>query len=97
MNKIITEEMLNELNNLLATMGTSFRYRFASTYNGNTSIVRKLTSELFISCAMINVTDEFIKFLEEFFLDRGIVLSHNNTRDTHWSKYGWGDFEEVKF
>jgi len=77
----ITEEMVIELNNELAVMGCSFRYKYKDE-----KIEITLPNMNYVNSYIINVTDDFHEWLQRWFEAKGIELSCNNTGSTLWSK-----------
>lgn len=85
----ITEEMTDELNALLASMGCSFKFNFREEPLNNMIDVVPMNSQ-FIDSSIINLTKECYRFIEHFFNGKGIEeLSCNNTGSTIWSKSGF--------
>ncbi|MCI9136435.1 MAG: hypothetical protein HFH48_02560 [Lachnospiraceae bacterium] len=85
----ITEEMTDELNALLASMGCSFKFAFREEMLNNKIDVVPMNSQFIDSC-IINLTKECYSFIEHFFKGKGIEeLSCNNTGSTIWSKRGF--------
>lgn len=85
----ITEEMTDELNALLASMGCSFKFAFREGASNNMIDVVPMNSQ-FIDSAIINLAKECYSFIEHFFKGKGIEeLSYNNTGSTIWSKSGF--------
>lgn len=85
----ITEEMTDELNAILASMGCSFKFNFREDALNNKIEIVPMNSQ-FIDSAIINLTKECYSFLEHFFERKGIELDCNNTGSTLWSKNGFG-------
>ena len=91
----ITQDMVTVFNQKLKEMECSFKIQLNKTgvriYNNPSCEIVPANSK-FIESSIINVTDEFYKFLEDFFKERGIVLTYNNTGSVFWSK---NEFEDV--
>lgn len=85
----ITEEMTDELNGILASMGCSFKFAFREgTLKSQIDVVPM--NNQFIDSSIINLTKECYSFIEHFFKGKGIEeLSYNNTGSTIWSKSGF--------
>lgn len=85
----ITEQMVNEFNSALKTIGCSFKLHIdleqlpGCGYNPQCKIVPE--SMMFLHSVIINPNQEFYNVLEKFFIEKGITLSYNNTKDTFWS------------
>ena len=77
---MIPEEILNEFNKKLEESGCIFRlYQCDERFYGIEPVDRT-----FLSSYILNPSKEFRVFIEEFFKNRGIELSHNNTYTTFW-------------
>lgn len=86
----ITKEMVIELNNELANMGCSFRYKYDEAgCSGNPQIEITLPSMNYVRYASIHPTDAFFLWLTLWFKLKDIDLSCNNDRSILWSKSGW--------
>lgn len=87
----ITEEMVVKLNRELLQIGCCFTFEFcAFGMLGNTKIELVPLNDKFIHSSIINPTDEFYSYLENFFKQEGIEeLSYNNTGSIIWAKNGW--------
>lgn len=85
----ITEQMTDELNTILASMGCSFKFNFSEGVLNNQIEVVPMNSQ-FIDSSIINLTKECYGFIEHFFKGKGIEeLSYNNTGSIIWSKNGF--------
>lgn len=69
----ITEEMTDELNALLVSMGCSFKFAFREEMLNNKIDVVPMNSQFIDSC-IINLTKECYGFIEHFFKGKGIEL-----------------------
>ena len=90
----ITQDMVTVFNQKLKEMECSFKIQLDKAGVGicnNPSCEIVPANSKFIETSIINVTDEFYKFLEDFFKERGIELTYNNTGSIFWSKNGWGN------
>lgn len=88
----ITEEMVMELNKELENKGCSFRYEYDKNgFTGNPHIKITLPSMNCVGSFIINVTKEFLDWLELWFKARGVELTCNNDGSILWSKNGWQD------
>lgn len=85
----ITDEMVTELNTMLADEGCIFRIAISNESNPSISVVPN--NEKYIRNVIINLNDEFYSFIETFFKCKGIKLSYNNTRDIMRSMSGWDE------
>ena len=85
--KNITLEMVEEFNKVLDELNCSFKYRIINAdETGITSIERVIKTNVFVSSATINVTDEFYAFMITYFKNHyGIKLSFNNDGSVCWS------------
>lgn len=85
----ITEEMTDELNEILKSMGCSFKFAYRED-NLNSQIDVAPMNGQFIDSAIINLTNECHSFIEHFFQGKGIEkLGYNSTRTTIWSRDGF--------
>lgn len=78
----ITIEMANELNEKLAEMDCSFRLKYDDFVPSLEVVPANMK---FIESHILNLTEEFYAFLEEFFDEKGIKLRYNNTGSHIWS------------
>lgn len=86
----ITENMVTDFNKMLENLNCSFRLKYRGDdfpWNPKCEIVP--ANSMFISSAIINLTNEFYKTLNAYFNDKGIELSYNNAHSIFWSKSGW--------
>lgn len=83
----ITKEMVNELNTKLQENGSVVIYEFKDdgTDSVNPLIRTTLTNTTFVDNCILNMTDEFYNYVENFFAEYGIKLTYNNTRSIAWS------------
>ena len=87
----ITEAMVVALNSELVMMGCSFRFQLSDQCESPDNPVMKLVlpSMNGISCFSINLTRDFLTWLNVWFQLRGVELSCNNSGDIFWSRNGW--------
>lgn len=91
----ITNEMVIELNKELANKGCPFRYEYDEVgFTGNPHMKISLPSMKGVDSFIINPTKEFSDWLELWFKDKGVELSHNNDGSIMWSKDGWDNEKE---
>lgn len=83
----ITKEMVNELNTKLKSLGAVVMYEFDDSEgsHGNPMIKLTLTDMSFVDNCILNMTNEFYNYVENFFAEYGIKLTYNNTRSIAWS------------
>lgn len=83
----ITKEMVNELNTKLKSLGAVVMYKFQedTTIGENPMIKLTLTDMSFVDNCILNMTNEFYNYVENFFAEYGIKLTYNNTRSIAWS------------
>lgn len=81
MNKV-SNEMIEEFNSILETKGSVIRL-----IKDRDAIDVKLIKDdyLIMENQIINPTKEFYKDLEEFFSNKGLIISYNNTGSCFWS------------
>lgn len=89
----ITEDMVIDFNHTLENLGCSFKLKYDDNGLGFSNPTCQIVpaSDMFIHSAIINVTNEFYKILDDFFLKKGIELSYNNDGSIFWSKNGLQD------
>ena len=86
--KVITKDILDDFNNELIAQGCSFKYVFMNNDESNPSIMRVMKTDKFVDNAIINVTDEFYAFMDNFFMSNyGIKICYNNTGSISWAEY----------
>lgn len=89
--KVITRDMLEHFNNELDSLGCSFKYVFMNENEENPSIMRVLKTDKFVDVkggSIINVTDDFYKFMDDFFMKNyGIKIRYNNMGSISWADY----------
>ena len=82
----IEKKDVQELNDNLKNMGCSFKFKLCeSIIPGKNTIEVIPSSSIFISSSIINLTDDFYKYLEDFFYMKGIILNTNNTGTVFWA------------
>ncbi len=85
----ITKEICNEFNQVLHDNGVGFYYIFE---NGDTRApimkVAVIDNSLgWVDSSIVNLTDKYFTFLENWFLTNyGITIHYNNTRSIIWSE-----------
>lgn len=85
----ITREMVIELNNELAVKGCPFRYEYegATEYSRIPQMEIALPNMNCVSSCIINVTRDFLEWLELWFKTKyGIELTCNNDGSILWAK-----------
>lgn len=83
MNKIITMDMLRELNDVLIISRSALRLE----YDGSSKIVTiKLKNDAFISNAIVNPNEFFYEMIDTYFKGENIELLFNNTSTMFWAK-----------
>lgn len=85
----ITREMVMELNNELAVKGCPFRYEYegATEYSHIPQMQVALPNMNCVSSCIINVTRDFLEWLELWFKTKyGIELTCNNDGSILWAK-----------
>ncbi|MBQ8218542.1 MAG: hypothetical protein IJZ79_02220 [Bacilli bacterium] len=84
---MLTEELVNEFNEELRSLGCMFRYKY---YTGLSipSMEIEPISMTHIDSYIINVTDEFRTWMYDWFRKRGEELNCNNTGSILWSYKG---------
>ena len=88
----ITNNMVNEFNNLLSEFGCIFKLELMKDLNSSNPAYQIVpTNNFFIESTIINPTKEFYVLLENFFRTNKITLSYNNTKTIFWSEYGWDE------
>lgn len=82
----ITKGMVSHLNTELDSIGCKFCYVLDDEFN-NPVIVRQLHDDLgFVDSAIINCTDKFYDWLNDFFMTNyKIKLHYNHTKNICWS------------
>ena len=89
----ITTKMVHEFNSILCSDGAVFRIWLKDGTYGNPSAEIVPANNKYIDSYIINPTKEFYSLLEDFFEEKGIELTYNNTRTTFWSVNGWEELE----
>lgn len=87
--KVITKEMVEELNNELAVRGYPFRYNYHeyAEHDSIPDMQVTLSNMKGVSSCTIKVTDDFLKRLELWFRTRyGIDLTCLNDRSVLWAR-----------
>lgn len=86
--KRITQKMLDVLNEELLAKGCIFRYEVKNRNEDGSinTIHRVLPDNTWIDSYIINATEDFYKWFEEFFKEYGIEISYNNTKSICWAK-----------
>lgn len=88
----ITNEMVNEFNSMLKTLNCVFKLELNEKISPNNPTYEiKLVNPRFVDSFIINPTKDFFKILNEFFEEKGIELSYNNTGSIFWSRHGFED------
>lgn len=90
----ITSEMVIELNNELEIKGCPFRYKYegVTEFSHIPSMAVTLPNMNCVGSCIINVTSEFLEWLELWFETKyGIELKRNTNGSILWSKNGWTD------
>lgn len=85
----ITREMVIELNNELAVKCCPFRYEYeeATEYSRIPQMEIALPNMNCVSSYIINVTKDFLKWLDIWFKTKyGIELTYNNDGSVLWAK-----------
>lgn len=84
----LTKEMVVDLNNELAVKGCPFRYEFQESVGvGIPSMEITLPNMNYVDSFIINVTREFLEWLELWFKTKyNVELNCNNTGSVFWSK-----------
>lgn len=85
----ITQEMLNEVNAHLESEGCAFRLKIIEDVGNPMIEAVPLSSKYIKNCHCFYLTDEFHKWLENFFESKGIELGYNNDGTIMYSKTGW--------
>lgn len=85
--KKITQKMLDVLNEELLAKGCIFRYEVKNRNEDGSinTIHRVLPDNTWIDSYIINATEDFYKWFEEFFKEYGIEISYNNTGSICWA------------
>lgn len=83
----LNSEVLQILNDELRNLGCHFQYELIGTGTYVPVFHRVLMDESgFVDSSIINCTDTFYKWLENFFIEKwGIKIIYNNTREIFWS------------
>ena len=83
----ITSDVLKSLNDELRRLGCHFQYELIETVTYVPAIRKVIMDESgFVDSSIINCTDRFYKWLENFFIEKwGIKIIYNNTREICWS------------
>lgn len=85
--KKITREMIMELNNELAVKCVPFRYEYKIMGSGHAGMEITLPNMNCVDSFIINVTRDFLKWLELWFKTKyEIELTCNNTGSILWAK-----------
>ena len=84
----LTKEMVVDLNNELAVKDCPFRYEFQESVGvGIPSMEITLPNMNYVDSFIINVTREFLEWLELWFKTKySVELNCNNTGSVFWSK-----------
>lgn len=86
----ITLKMVHEFNSILSSDGAVFRIELQDGTSGNPIATIVPANDKYIDSYIINPTDEFYSLLDDFFKEKEIELTYNNTKSTFWSESGWG-------
>lgn len=82
----ITKGMVEHLNKTLKSLGCGFRYEFTDEQIAPKINMVVADNNDFVSSSIINCTDKYYKWLDEFFyIFYGITLRYNNTGTICWS------------
>ena len=84
----ITKEICNKFNQALRDKGVGFYYVFENEDTRAPIMkVAVIDNSLdWVDSSIVNLTDEYFKFLENWFITNyGITIRYNNTRSIIWS------------
>lgn len=89
----ITEDMVQEFNNLLFDFGCIFKLEIVKDGNNSNNPFYQIVpmNNFFIESIIINPSKEFYVLLENFFSKNEITLNYNNTKTIFCSKYGFNE------
>jgi hypothetical protein len=62
-----------------------YKFQEDTTIGENPMIKLTLTDMSFVDNCILNMTNEFYNYVENFFAEYGIKLTYNNTRSIAWS------------
>ena len=85
----ITLKMVHEFNSILSSDGAVFRIELQNGTLNNPIATIVTANDKYIESYIINPSREFYSLLDDFFKEKGIELTYNNTKSTFWSKSGW--------
>lgn len=84
----LTKEICNKFNQVLRATGVGFYYVFENEDTRAPIMkVAVIDNSLgWVDSSIVNLTDEYFKFLENWFITNcGITIRYNNTRSIIWS------------
>ena len=84
MKDIITSAILDELNRELSEQNCVVRFRFRGDEDFFKTIERVLVNEKYIDNYIINLSREFLTWLEKWFKNKGIKLCCNADASIFW-------------